>query len=440
MEITIPYSPREWTKPLHDGTERWKVIVCHRRAGKTVASVNHLIRDALITSGSRYAYIAPTYKQAKNIAWDILKHYSRPIPGAIFNESELRADYPNGSRITLFGADNPDSLRGLGFWGVVFDEYSQQPSNIFSEIIRPTLADKGGYAIWVGTPKGKNDFYRLYETAKQQPNWLAMLRVVDDTNILSKEELDDARITMSEDEFQQEFYCSWEASIKGAYYADQIAQARKEGRITKVPHDPALKVHTWWDLGVADSTTILFFQHIGKEWRIIDCYEQSGESLAHYAQILEKKPYNYGYHWAPHDIEVTELGSGKSRKSVAKSLGIDFSVAPNLQIHEGIHSVRMRFHELWIDEMKCAPFLDAILSYHKEWDDKRGEFKNKPLHDWSSHFADALRYWAVTNFERKEQGTKQFRPNWQGPLKRGGIMQSNAPDVDTVRAIKRRTP
>ncbi len=412
MDIRIPYKPREWTHSLHDTTKRWNVIVAHRRSGKTVASINHIQRDALSIPNSRFAYISPTYKQSKNVAWDILKHYASPIPEVKFNEAELRADYPNGSRITLFGADNPDSLRGLGLWGVVFDEYSQQPSNIFSEIIRPALADNSGYAIWIGTPKGKNDFYHLYKTAKKEENWLAIHLTVDDTNVLPPEELEDASTTMSEDEFQQEFYCSFEAAIKGAYYLKELHIARHEERITSVPVDLNFPVHTWWDLGIGDSTAILFMQEIGKEWRMIDSYEASGEGLSHYVNVLQEKGYNYGTHYAPHDITVRELGTGQSRLEVAKQLGINFQIAPKLSIEDGINAVRQRFNTLWIDEQKNPIFLHCISLYRKQWNDKRGEFENKPYHDFTSNFADALRYWAVTNVKPKT--IKVIKPIWKG--------------------------
>ena len=415
-EIIIPYQPRTWAKNLHDNTKRWKVIVAHRRCGKSTAALNHLQRSALQEPQSRYAYISPTYKQSKNIAWELIKHYAQPIPNIQFNESELTVKYPNGSRLTLYGADNPDSLRGIGLWGVVFDEYSQQPSNIFTEIIRPALADHSGYAIWIGTPKGKNEFYRLYagigKDSKKIENferdWLSLLLTVDDTHIISTQELDDARSIMSEDEFQQEWYCSFEAAIKGAYYAKELRETREQGRIKNIPHDKSLPVHTWWDLGIGDATAIGFFQIVGMEWRMIDYYETSGEGLAHYAQVLQKKGYIYGEHYAPHDIEVRELGSGKSRLEMASSLGIRFKVAPNIRIEDGINAVRTRFNTLWFDTDKCAYFLDALALYQKEWDDKQGQFKAHPLHDWTSHAADMLRYWAVTNF--KTENKNQYTP------------------------------
>jgi hypothetical protein len=411
-EIVIPYKPREWTRDVHESEGRWKVIVCHRRAGKTVSALNHLQRDALQTPNSRFAYIAPTYRQAKNVAWDLIKFYARPIPDVSFNEAELRVDYPNGARITLYGADNPDALRGIGLWGVVFDEYSQQPSNIFSEIIRPALADHEGYAIWIGTPKGKNDFYHLFEHAKQTENWLAILKTVDDTGEIPESELQDARCTMTEDEYQQEFYCSFEAAIQGAYYSKELARAREEKRITNVPYQENALVHTWWDLGVGDSTSIGFFQQIGTGWAMIDYYEASGEGLSHYVQVLKEKKYIYGEHYAPHDIQVRNLGeTAESRLEIAKKLGINFRITPKLSLEDGINAARLRFSTLWIDEDKCGQFVNAISLYRKEWNNKMGEFKSHPLHDWTSHAADMFRYWAVTPMKGSTRRPKKARIN-----------------------------
>ena len=411
--IEIDYAPRVWASSFHDTVKRWIVLVIHRRAGKTTAALNHLQRDALLHKNSRYAYIAPTYKMAKNVAWDIIKQYSKDVPNVEYNEAELTVKYPNGAKLTLYGSDNPDALRGMGLWGVVFDEYSQQPSNIFTEIIRPALADHSGYAVWIGTPKGKNEFYRLYEYGKGDEDWLSVLLTADDTNVISQEELIDARKIMSLDEFNQEWHCSFEAAIKGAYYAKELNDARNQGRICNVPHEVNLPVLTWWDLGIGDSTVIGFFQLVGKEWRMIDYYETSGEGLAHYAKVLQDKGYVYGEHFAPHDIKVRELGSGKSRLEMAKTLGIKFSVVSNLSIDDGINAVRTRFNTLWIDEVKCAQFINAIALYRKEWDDKRGEFKNKPFHDWTSHAADMLRYWAVENYREDKQQVSSYIPKFR---------------------------
>ena len=378
--------------------------MAHRRSGKTYASINHLIRDCLRTPESRFAYIAPTYRQAKDIAWDMIKKCCLKIDGVVFNESELRVDFKNGARIRLYGAENADGLRGLALWGVIFDEYSQQPSNIFTEIIRPALADNKGYGIWIGTPKGKNDFHRLYEHAIKKDNWLGMLLTASDSGLIPKEELEDARGVMDEDEFQQEFYCSFEAAIKGAYYRQQIQRAREEERITVVPCEEALPVDTWWDLGIGDSTAIWFSQTVRNEIRFIDYYEMQGEGLKHYAKILQDKGYIYGRHYAPHDIEVRELGTGKSRLETARKLGIRFQVVPKFGIDDGIDAVRRIFNQCWFDEKKCSVGIDALAHYHKDWDDKRGEFKASPYHDWSSHASDAFRYFAIGYRPRLNQG------------------------------------
>ena len=390
------------------------VLVIHRRAGKTTAALNHLQRDALQIPNSRWAYIAPTYKQAKFIAWDLIKQYSRIIPKIDYNEAELTVKYPNRAKLTLYGADYPDSLRGLGFWGVVFDEYSQQPSNIFTEIIRPTLADKKGYAIWIGTPKGKNEFYRLYQEGRNNPDWFSLLLTVDDTGVISKEELADAKNIMGSDEFLQEWYCSFEASIKGAYYAEEIAEARQKKRISKVPYDKALKVHTVWDLGVGDATSIGFWQRVGKELRLIDYYESTDKGLDHYIAYLQRKPYIYGSHFAPHDIQVREFSTGKSRLEIAKGLGINFEIVANLAVDEGINAVRLMFNHLWIDENRCQIFLDYLSQYHKEWEEKRGAFRNKPYHDFTSHAADMLRYTALSEHKMtNEEQNVYIQPPYQ---------------------------
>lgn len=417
------YSPRKWTRDLHESQARWKVIVCHRRAGKTTSALAHLVRDcmrgyrnneekALQEKSSkpakalRFAFISPSYKQSKRNAWDVLKELTRDIEGVSFNEAELRCDFANGSRITLFGADNPDSLRGMALWGVVFDEYSQQPSNIFSEIIAPALADNKGYAIWIGTPKGKNAFYELYEYALKtdeddSEKWLGLKLTVDQTNLIDEEELVMQKTLMTEDEYLQEWYCSFEAAIKGAYYAKELSLAREQGRISNVPHDKMLEVYTFWDLGMNDSTSIGFFQVYGKEYRMIDYYENHGQPLSHYANTLKQKAaeydFNYGRHYLPHDIEVKELGTGISRREVLENLGVKVEVVPALNINDGINAGRIIFDQLWVDKEKCDDFIQAIAQYRQEWDEKRGQFKDRPLHDWSSHAADMFRYFAVTH-------------------------------------------
>lgn len=395
-QVVIPYAPRTWAKQFHDSGKRWMVLCCHRRAGKTVAAINHLIRDAIRIKGARLAFISPTYKQSKRLAWDYLKHYARTIQGVTFNEVELRADFPSQSRISLYGADNPDSLRGIGLDGVIFDEYSQQPPNIFGEIIRPALADRQGYGIFLGTIQGKNHLYRLYEAHKADPEWFALYLKASRSGILPKTELDAAKKEMTEDEYMQEFELEPAAAMKGSYYSEQLREMRKAGRVKQFEADPSLPVYTVWDLGIGDTNVIGFFQDVGPNTHVVDVVADSGKGLDHYARVLKEKGFQYSRHVAPHDIEVRELGSGKSRRDVARSLGITFEIAPSLGIDDGIHALRMNFHRLWFNETTCNTFLDALSQYRKAWDDKAGMFRDAPFHDWTSHYADMLRYWAVS--------------------------------------------
>ena len=403
--VSTGYKPRPLQKAIHKSLKRWNVLVCHRRFGKSVMSINQLIHSALSFKGKngRFAYLAPTYTQGKTIAWDYLKEFSQPVPGTKANESELRVDFPNGSRVRIFGCDRPDALRGIYLDGVVLDEYAQMPANLFGEVVRPSLSDRKGYAIWIGTPQGKNAFYDLYRQADGRSEWFTAMYKASDTGILDKDELKDAQSIMTDDEYEQEYECSWQASIKGAYYAKWMNEADKEGRITSVPYDPALAVHTAWDLGVGDATAIWFFQAYGRELRIIDYYEASGEGLPYYAKILQERGYVYGDHFAPHDIAVRELGSGRSRKEIALNLGIRFQVVAKQSIDDGIEAVRSVLPRCYFDSEKARQGIDSLIHYHKEFDQKRGEFKNRPYHDWSSHASDAFRYLAVGFKDSTEQ-------------------------------------
>lgn len=410
LDVKAKYKPREWAKEFHESPQRWKVLVLHRRAGKTTACINHLIRDACRNKNSYYAFISPTYKQGKRNTWDMFKEYSSVIPGATPNESELLIRYPNGAKIQLFGADEPDSLRGLGLWGVVYDESSQHPASLHSEVVSKALADHLGYAIWIGTPKGRNEFHRRYEAAKNSEDYYCAYVDIDDSlnretgptidNLRTALEDDKKEIQMglmTLDEFNQEWYLSWDAAIKGAYYSHQLQEARKQKRICKVSHREDVPVYTYWDLGISDYTTIVFAQKIDREIHIIDYYENNGCELDHYAMELRRRPYQYGAHYLPHDVQNREMGTGRSRlELLGQQLGRDkIKVTPNISLKDGIDAARFMFNRCWFDEEKTQPLLDALASYTQEWDDKRGMYRDKPLHNWASHAADAFRYLAV---------------------------------------------
>jgi hypothetical protein len=406
--ITLDYQPRPLQANIHRGMDshRFGAVVCHRRFGKTVLGINHLQVAALECKRERprFAFIAPTYAQAKAIVWDYLIHFSHPIPGVEVRVSELIVNYPNGGQVRLFGSDNPDSLRGLYFDGVVLDEYGLMPPRIFSEVLRPALSDRQGWALFLGTPAGKNQFYDVIQQAKRDPAWFFAEYKASDTGYVAAEELAAARKDMTDDEYAQEYECSFEASVKGAIYASELSAARSAGRISAVPLDPILPVDTDWDLGVGDSTAIWFSQSLRSgEVRVIDYYEASGEGLPHYAQVLTQKGYTYGQHWAPHDIQVRELGSGRSRLETAASLGIKFQTCPNIPLEDGIHAARMLLPRCYFDERKCEKGLEALQHYRRDYNTRLNEFKPTPVHDWAEHGSSAFRYLAVRQQSPKDK-------------------------------------
>lgn len=410
--VEIPYKPRPQLAAFHNRTERFACLVAHRRFGKTVGAINDLIRDALTIERKnvRVAYIAPYYRQAKAIAWDYLKEFTASIPGIDVNASELRVDLPNGARIRLFGADNYDAMRGLYFDAVVLDEPADFPASAWPTVIRPALADRKGKATFIGTPKGKNEFWEIYSSAKSDDNWFCSMLKSSETGILDSEELAEAKRTMGEDRFEQEFECSFEAAIQGAYYAMEMKTAKEEDRIINIPYDPAVSVVTSWDLGIGDSTAIWFAQYVGKEVRLIDYYESSGVGLDHYAKMLSEKGYHYDQHILPHDVRVKELGTGKSRLETLDNLGVkNITIAPQLGVEDGIQAARSMLNRCWFDASKCERGIEALLQYRREFDERMKTWRGRPLHDWTSHGADSFRYLAVG-----------YKPesNWGAPIKR----------------------
>lgn len=401
--IESPYAPRKQFMPLHTRSTRWGICVAHRRAGKTVACVNELIKAAATCDkpNPRFAYIAPQLNQAKDIAWSYLLEYTECFGSERkVNASELWVELPNnGARIRIYGADNPDRLRGIYLDGVILDEFGDMDPTVWSQVVRPALSDRKGWAIFIGTPKGKNTFHKLWTEADE--DWFRLMLRASETGLLDAKELADARKMMTDDEYAQEYECSFEAAVRGAYYGREMNDAEEAQRIASIPYDPRLQVHTAWDLGISDSTVIWFFQTSGRETRVIDVLKGEGVGLDWYAARLQERDYVWGTHYLPHDVEVRELGTGKSRREVLEGLGIrNIRVAPNLPVADGIQAVRMLLPTCWFDAVKCKEGIEALRMYRREYDEKRQEFRVNPLHDWTSHYADAFRYFAVGHQER----------------------------------------
>jgi phage terminase large subunit len=408
-EIILPYmfEPRDYQLPLWEafdsGIKRF-LLVWHRRAGKDKCCLNLMARATQERVGTYY-YFLPTYSQGKKIIWDgmdfegyrFLHHFPKELIESM-NQTEMKIRMTNGSLFQIIGSDNIDSIVGTNPVGVVFSEYSLQDPQAW-DFIRPILSENRGWALFNGTPRGRvNHLHKLYEAVRNNPDWFVNVSGIDVTHALTEEQVQQERESgMDEELIQQEFYCSFEAGMSGAYYYAQMNKMYEEGRITRVPYDPILPVDTWWDIGIGDSTSIIFTQTVrgAREIRIIDYYETSGESLHFFAKLLDEMEYVYGEHIAPHDIEVREMGTGKSRLEIARTLGLNFKVARRLPLDDGIHAVRMMLPLVWIDEKKCARLIDALLNYRKVYDLKMLEYKSRPLHDWSSHPADAMRAGAV---------------------------------------------
>ncbi len=413
VRVRIGYKPREQFVGYHERTQRWACLVAHRRAGKTVACVNDLIRSALTCKheNARVAYIAPFLVQARDIAWTYAKDFTRSIPGVTYNESELRVDFPTGARLRLYGADNYDRLRGLGLDAIVLDEFADMDPRAWTEVIRACLSDRNGSATFIGTPKGRNTFWEIYDNATTDDEWFSMSLKASESAILPESELFAARSMMSGDAYNQEYECSFQAAVMGAYYASEIEQAEAEGRVCNVPHDPHALVHSAWDLGIGDQTAVIMFQQVGQEIHIIDHFEGSGVGLDWYVSEIRRRAdensWQLGDHYFPHDVRVKELSSGRSRIESLQDLGLNPIVVPQLGVDDGINAVRRIFPRLWIHQ-DCKHLLECIRQYRTVFDEKRKVFQLRPLHDFTSHSADALRYLAV--------GLRETSGEWHRPL------------------------
>jgi phage terminase large subunit len=375
--------------------------VTHRRAGKTVACIHDLQRQALRCPRvrPRFAYLSPFLRQSKAVAWDYLRAAmsSARVAGATAHESELRVDYPGGAQVRLYGADNPDAMRGVYFDGIVLDEYADMDPRVWSEIIRPALADRRGWAVFIGTPRGRNAFFELWRRSQTEEGWFSMMLKASQSGLIPDSELELARRDLTEEQYAQEFECSFDAAVVGAYYGKLMARAEAERRVAGVPYDPAAPVWTAWDLGIRDATAIWFAQVIGREIRIIDYYEASGVDLGHYVREINARPYACAGHIVPHDAQAKELGTGKSRLEVMESLGLrPITLAPLHRVEDGINAVRMFLPKCWFDARKCARGIDALKLYRAEYDDKLQALRPHPVHDWTSHAADSFRYLALT--------------------------------------------
>lgn len=418
-----PYQ-RPFIRAVHDAikgksSKRYFYQVWHRRSGKDKTDIADAVPRRLIQDPCLVKFIYPTLVMGRENLWDGIGadgfKYRDHIPEGLrigkANETtmkmKVRTKQNLESLFQISGSDRPDSLRGGNPKMVVFSEWADQDPYAW-DVVEPILRENDGIAIFNTTPKGDNHARALLEYAKTNPLWHTEILTAEQTGIWSLKQLDEIREDIirrfsangrSESEanayFEQEYMCSFDSPVVGSYYGAGMKLAEQQGRITKVPWNEGLPVHTFWDLGMDDSMSIWFMQQYGMQYRFIDYYESSGEGLTHYAKVLQDRGYLYGKHFAPHDISVREIGTGKSRLETAHKLGLKFEVGPKLGVDDGINAGRAILRQCAFDEDKCYRGINCLKNYRKDWDKINQVFRKTPKHDWASHGADAFRTFAV---------------------------------------------
>lgn len=415
-EITLPnnWIPRHYQRPVFDAFRsgiRRAALLWSRRIGKDDFALHYTATQVMQRVGN-YWHMLPQSNQSRKAIWDAVnphtgkKRIDEAFPPEIRankREQDMSIHFINGSTWQLVGSDSFDALLGSPPVGLVFSEYATADPRAWA-MLRPIVSENNGTAMFVSTPRGKNHFYKLCKMAQEDPLWFFSRVTALESGVFTEEMLAQERKELVNEYgpeegialFNQEYNCDFSQPISGAYYAGIIDQLETDGHILNIPYDPALPVTTSWDLGIGDATAIIFFQHFHTEIRVIDYLEASGEGLPYYARALKDRGYLYDQHIMPHDIRVRELGTGKSRYEQAQTLGIrPITIARNLPVDDGINTVRTTLPRMYFDEKKCAPLLDALRSYRKEYDEVGKCYKNRPVHDFSSHGADSLRYYCV---------------------------------------------
>lgn len=426
--IKLPYEPREQFIPFHQRNTRYALMVCHRRAGKTVACVNELVIRGLHTKkkNARFAYVAPFRQQAKEIAWTYLKEATNDIRVEKPRESELRVKLPNDVWITLYGADNPDALRGLYFDGIILDEFGDMKPSLMGEVILPCLADRQGWLSIIGTAKGRNQFYKYKQEAETNPKWYFKSLKASESKIIPDSELEILAETMTEDQYEQEMECSFDAALQGTYFADAINRIGKKGQLIygESLYDPEQKVHVAADVGFRDSTAWWFWQPRADGIAVIDYYEANGKHVDHYLEVLKERGYEYHEIWLPHDAKAKTLATRRSTVEQFQvpalvrpdlyggDVVLPVRMVPKLAVQHGIDAARMMLDKCWFDMDRCEQGIDALRSYRRQWHEHSQSYSDKPLHDWASNGADGFRYLSLVADKSVGQPTQAPKPRF----------------------------
>jgi len=436
VKIDLPYQPREQFIDYHNRKARWSVLVCHRRSGKTVSAVNDLIIGSLECPHPRpqLAYVAPNYSQAKRIAWEYLKHYSEPLIEQI-HESELRVTLKTKAKIYLLGAEKAQSLRGMYLDGVILDEYAQIKPSVLSQVILPCLSDRQGWATIMGTPMGKNHFYDIYKRASNDPLWYSKILKASDSGIISEDELATIKSNMDLSDYQQEYECSFDAALRGAIYGVEIEKAEQERRIGEFALDPHLPLDVICDIGFADDTVLIFFQQHRDGILVHEVYSNNELEWDHYLDQMDTRSIRDVY--LPHDARAKNLQTGRSIVEMTIRRGYRPRVVPDHKLRDGIAAARKLLPYVYWNQSLCSHAIEAMKSYRRQWDDKKSCYSENPVHDWTSHVADAFRYLAVTFPNLPKPAKKVSLPSKQVGLDYAFNLEDLFNDPRTNPALRR---
>lgn len=410
--IDTGYKPRPLQQEIHNNLRRFSCCAIHRRFGKTYLALNQGLHVGLAVGMNpnlpmpRVSFISPLYKQSKTVAWDYLKAFCRNIPNAKAYESELKVDIKlsktNIFRFQLFGADNPDALRGMYHDYAIFDEFGNQPPTIWSEVVSPALADRKGGALFLGTPNGKNHFYDMYQKCLQKmqdgdPDYYAASFPASQTGVIPEAELAAQRENQEPEEYAQEFEVDWQAAVRGSYYSHQLKRAKDDGRITRVLHESKLPVFAVFDLGTGadDYTACWFFQCFRNEIRLINFKQWKDVGLEEVFKDVSEMPYIYAQMILPWDGGHRDKWKHQSTADYVEEYGYEVFLVKRTAVNDGITAVRQLFSQCLFDEVNCREGLECLENYSKKVNPKNGEFMDTPLHDKFSHGADAFRYLAL---------------------------------------------
>lgn len=417
-----PYQRQSW-EAWEQGIKRL-LLVWHRRAGKDDVALN-MAAVAAHQRVANYWHCLPLYEQARKAIWEAINPHTgrrridEAFPTALrkrTDNSSMTIEFLSGSIWRVVGSDNPDSLVGAPPAGIVFSEWALANPSAWA-YLAPILAENEGWAVFITTPRGRNHVKSMLDMARINPSWFAEVLTPTETGFpidRVEEQRHEYHAIFGADAgdalIDQEYWCSFEAAVLGAYWGKEMLRAEREGRICDVPYDPEIPVQTAWDLGVGDSTAIWFFQVLHGGVNVIDFYEASGFGADHYVEVLNERPYCYGTDWVPHDARVREWGGGKTRIETLLSLKRKPKVVPAASLEDGINAARMLLPRVRFDATRTALGLERLREYRREWDDQKKVFKNTPRHDWTSHAADAFRYLAMAHRELKPEPVETPQP------------------------------